>query len=96
VNLEFYLMAGCYLAGILTMGWVKSFQIKMLQADLDQALVNENLARRDLERTTGAANVVVDSERRINRAQSLPGTDGLRVLLSDARVEPPAGSSGKT
>lgn len=96
MNMQFWLMAGCFLAGLLTMGWIKSFQIRMLEADLEQAKANEAVARRDLERTTGAANVVVDAERRINRAGSLPGVDRFRVLLDDARVEPPAGPSGET
>lgn len=92
----FWLMTGTFLAGVLVMGWIKSFQISVILGERDAAREEAALARRDRDRTIGAANVVVESERKINHAGKLPG-GGFGLLLDDAKRAPtsPGGTPGR-
>lgn len=90
MNLEFFLMVGTFLAGVLTMGWIKSFQLQVKDNEIQALKLERDQAKQDLSRTIGAANVVVDAERKIDHAGSGPRSHSLGVLLDDAK-QPPAG-----
>lgn len=94
MNLQFFVLLGTFVAGILTMGWIKSFQMKLLEAERDEALAQRDEARKNQTRTVAAAEEVLNAERTIDRASGSSRPDALKLLLGDATREPPR-SSGK-
>lgn len=89
MNLQTLMILGAYVLGILTMGWIKSFQMKLLTQEKDEAVAARDAARVNQKRTVDAAEEVLDAERTIDRAGDLPRPHGLKLLLGDATRDPP-------
>lgn len=92
----FLALVGVFLAGVLTMGWIKSFQVQSLEEENDQLRADLKKSNQNQASTVEASNAIVNSERRISDAASVPGPGGLGLLLGDAKVRSPSGPSGKT
>jgi hypothetical protein len=93
--MQTFLLIGAFIAGVLVRGFVAQLQLEALRVELKQALFERDLAQKYQKQTVEAADEVVDTERRIDRAGDLPRPDRFRVLLGDARIErdPPGGSA---
>lgn len=92
VNLEFFLLLGTFVLGVLVMGWIKSFQIESIRMERDLALRERDKALEGQTRTQHAADVVVETGRVLRDARDLPPLDGFRVLLNDRGDDDPPAS----
>lgn len=89
MNLTLIVILGAYVAGILTMGWIKSYQMKLVENERDEALAQRDEARKNQSLTVKATEEVLNAERTIDHSSGVPRHVALKLLLGDAKRETP-------
>ena len=89
-----WLTVGAFLAGMILMSWIKSFQVKSLMEDLEEVVLQRDKALAGQARITAATEEVIHAERVVDRARDLPRPDGLKLLLDDSRPDGSGRSGG--